>query len=452
MDPAIERLVTPKVSPTPDPNTPGLAAVLGGDCSPGGKFIGNGSGALSGSVIQCQPNNTAFARLVNQLGAAIAPTAMHSSRTTGYGGFHLSLEGAFTSIDKNADYWQNGTRGPQDPAGKYYSTKNSSPASSLQVYSLKIRKGFPFGFEIAASVGMLSQTSIITGGADVRLALLEGFRKGALGVLPDLSAGGGVRTISGTPQFNLTVASFDAQLSKSFPVSESNIITPYLGFQYMWIFGDSGLVDATPNTDPLGYCRYTGPNTPGNADPKKSNASGQFYDGQPNCKGGSPLDFNNTFTFENVRLTRQRLIVGINYRYEMVYLGFQYMTDVSNPADAGGRDNAKKLDGVPKQSTMVIELGALFLAGAGGPASCLALRPAGLGAGRVRGLPRAAGRDPAQPRGAAGRLRERQRVGVVRRARAGLGSSGAGGPPAGAGRGPGAVPRRRALYDEGQDL
>jgi hypothetical protein len=39
------------------------------------------------------------------------------------------------------------------------------------------------------------------------------------------------------------------------------------------------------------------------------------------------------------------------------------MTDINNPADAEGRDNAKKLDGVPKQSTVVIELGALFLAG-----------------------------------------------------------------------------------------
>ena len=160
------------------------------------------------------------------------------------------------------------------------------------------------------------------------------------------------------------MASFDAQLSKSFPIAESNIITPYLGFQYLWIFGDSGLVDTTPNTDPLGYCGYTGPNTPGNADVKKKNSAGQFYDGQPNCKGGSPLDFNNTFVFENVRLTRQRLVVGVNYRFEMVYLGFQYMTDINNPADAGGRDNAKKLDGVPKQSTVVIELGALFLSGA----------------------------------------------------------------------------------------
>jgi hypothetical protein len=361
MDPAIERLTMPAQVRT-GPGVNDVLTINDGKCAPNGRFTGNpivGGTKLDTAVIICRPNNTAFARLINQYGAAVAPTAMHSARTTGYGGFHLSIEGAYTSIDKDADYWHKGTQGPQDPNSHKFSTENKDPASLLQVYSLKVRKGFPFGLEVGAQVGFMSQTSMVTGGADVRMSLLEGFRKGALGIFPDIAAGGGVRTVTGTPQFNLTVASFDVQISKPLPLADSNILTPYVGFQYLWIFGDSGLIDTTPNTDPIGYCNYTGPNVPGNpsSDPKKSGV----YDGQPVCNGGgSNQDFNSTFVFDNVRVTRQRLIVGMNYRYEIVWFGGQFMTDIVNPEDGGGRDNAKHLKGVPRQQSFVIEIGAMF--------------------------------------------------------------------------------------------
>lgn len=356
MDPAIERLTRPFVYTGADGKQ-----VTVGNCAPGGRFPGNITPTV---VSQCKPDNDAFAKLINQYGALIAPNAMHSARTTGFGGFHLSFEVAMTTLDHNADYMQKGTQGKFDDTAKKASTINNDPASILPVYSLKVRKGFPFGFEVGAQVGYVGSSSIVTGGADVRLSLLEGFRKGALGILPDLAVGGGVRTISGTPQFNLTVASFDVQISKPLPVADSSVITPYVGYQQLWIFGDSGLIDTTPNTDPLGYCGYRGPNVPGNPDPNKKDANGkQYYDGQPVCSQnpkGSPLDFNNTFVFDNVRVTRKRLILGFSYKYEVVYFGFQFMTDVSAPEDAGGRDNKEKLKGVPKQNTFVLELGALF--------------------------------------------------------------------------------------------
>ena len=351
MDPAIERLtITP---PTDNAGKP-IAGFT--NCAPSGKYIG----------INCRPDNVAFARLINQYGAALAPTAMHSARTTGYGGFHLSIEGAYTGIDNNADYWVRGTQGAKDPNGGF-SDRNVSPASMLQVYSLRIRKGFPLGIEIAGQIGFLAQTNIVSGGADIRWSLLEGFRKGALGILPDLAVGSGVRTITGTPQFNLTIASFDFQISKTLPIADSSIITPYVGYQQLWIFGDSGLVDVTPNTDPLGQCGYTGPNVPGNPDPSKAKTGGAF-DGQPVCgANGSPLDFNNTLVFQKVRIARARFLIGLNYRYEYLWLGGQFMTDIGNPESAGqilpvmsNTDNASKLQGVPRQTTLVFELGALF--------------------------------------------------------------------------------------------
>jgi hypothetical protein len=40
----------------------------------------------------CLPNNVAWAHMMYELGHAIAPTAFHPARTTGFGGFALSLE------------------------------------------------------------------------------------------------------------------------------------------------------------------------------------------------------------------------------------------------------------------------------------------------------------------------------------------------------------------------
>ena len=171
---------------------------------------------------------------------------MHSARTTGFGGFHLSIEAAYTKIDDGAHYWKHGTQGPVDPSTNQASIINNSPQELLQLYSAKIRKSFGFGLELTGVVGFMPKTSIMSGGADVRLSLLEGFRSGIPGILPDIAVGGGVRTITGTPQLQLSVAGLDVQVSKPLPIADSSILTPWIGFQYLWIFGDSGLVDLTP--------------------------------------------------------------------------------------------------------------------------------------------------------------------------------------------------------------
>lgn len=320
----------------------------------------NGTGPCDyklGGATQCVPNNPAWFRLANQLGFALAPTAMHPARTTGFGGFVFSIEGAFTAIDNDAPYWQEGTRGTQDANTKRYSIRNSAPDPMLQVYMLKIRKGFPFGFELTGNVGYVANTSLMVGGADLRWSILEGFRKGIPGMLPDIAIGGSIRTTTGTPQMNLTVAGADGQISKPLPIADSGVLTPYVGYQWIRIFGDTGLIDATPNTDPLGYCGYAGSNSPGTPDPNKSGV----YDGQPVCtNGGSASDFNNTFVFDPARITRHRIVAGLNYRYEALWLAGQFITDAVAPADANSGAEAAALEGTPKQWTMAFEVGVAF--------------------------------------------------------------------------------------------
>jgi len=353
LDPAFERLVLdPRCHGGPGAASPGVF----------GEYTPTPPGVIDGRTTPCSPDNAAFTKLVSQYGFALAPTAMHSARTTGFGGFHLSIEAAYSSISDERYYWREGTQGTRNPITNEASSVNTNPPGLLQVYSLKFRKGFGFGLELTAAVGFMPLTSIITGGADARLSLLEGFRSGIPGILPDVAVGAGVRTITGTSQFQLTVMGLDGQISKPFPIASSSVITPWIGYQYLFIFGDSGLIDLTPGTDAIQACNYSGNAVPGNPDPTKTDGQGNLvYDGSPVCNGGEPYDFNNNTVFDPVRLRRHRLLAGLNYRYEMVMVGGQFLMDMVPPSSAQPNQEDKvTLEGESKQYGFVLEVGAMF--------------------------------------------------------------------------------------------
>jgi hypothetical protein len=345
MDPATERLV---LQP---PNAPGSCQAIAADPEIAIKA------GQSPNSFPCRPDNVAFANLVSELGFAIAPTALHPARTTGIGGFALTLEASYTKINADAfstsnvdgsqrQYWHDGTRGPTDPTSGAFSTKNNDPASILQIYSLKARKGLPLGFEVTGSLGYVANSSMWSLGADVRWAPLEGFRTGALGILPDFSVGGGVRTLLGTDKFTLTTVGLDAQLSKPIPIADRMVLTPIVGFQRIWIFGDSSIIDSTPNTDPINQCGFQGTD-------KTS--------GGPVCRNtlsnGAPAngDFNNNFVFSKVRTTRNRLVFGLNYKFEMFFLAGQFLFDLTSP-----QADSQEILQSSRQWTMTYEIGAFF--------------------------------------------------------------------------------------------
>lgn len=312
------------------------------------------------STMPCTPNNVGWANLMSELGMAIAPTAFHSARTTGLGGFALSLEASFTHVNADASaggqqYWHAGTAGPVDPNTHAFSTQNTNPDSLLAVYSLKARKGLAYGFEIAGDLGYLANTSLWVGGADVRWAILEGYRTGPLGYFPDLAIGGGVRTLGGSPKFFLTTVGLDAQLSKPITLDDSAVLTPYLGAQRVIIFADSSVVDLTPGVDPLN-CGYLGPNVPGNKYATPANLGGQpANNGMPICTKSNE-DFDNDTTFRRVRVHRWRWIAGLNYRFEILYLAAQFAMDLTDPSAENG---VIGVDGA-KQWTTSFEAGVSF--------------------------------------------------------------------------------------------
>jgi hypothetical protein len=353
MDPALARLVTDESCRAPG--------------TQGGLYYNPTS-----TYNRCGTNDPAFAKLMAEWGFALGPTAMHPARTTGYGGFDLAFEGTFTKITSGADYWKLGTQGRQDPNNKLFSTVNTGPDDLLQVYAMKTRYGFAplavplglLGFELGTKIGFMGNSNIGLLGADVRISLLEGFRTGLPAIFPDITAAGSVTTITGTSEFQLTVAGFDAMLSKPIPIAGSVIILPYAGYSYTYTFGDSGLIDLTPNTDALNYCGYGGGNTTATPDPGKT-----YRDGQPVCKAGTSADFNNTVVFDAVRLQRHRIAAGLQFRFQMVRVGAHFVTDATDAASAnedkvwiqtdatGAETRTNKFEGIQKQYTLGFDFG-----------------------------------------------------------------------------------------------
>lgn len=324
MDPTPERLVNQPAGLPAGQTCQSVAANPGALVSAG----------LRPQDFPCRPNNAAFANMISELGFAIAPTSFYPARTTGIGGFQVSVEASYTGISADRSvpqsnggsmqYWHLGTRGPQDQNTRQSSIVNASPDSVLQIYALKARKGLPLGFELAGSLGYVSNTTLWVGGGDLRWSMLEGFRTGVLGFLPDISVGGGIRTLTGTSRFYLTTLGIDVRASKPITLQDSSQIIPTLGFQRLLIFGDSNVVDSTPNVDAVAQCGFGGLDE---------------TSGSPTCRNKLPngadanTDFANNFTFDRVRVHRNRGMIALNYRYEIIWLGSQIAFDINEPRD-----------------------------------------------------------------------------------------------------------------------
>lgn len=326
-----------------------------------------------------RPDNAAWGKLLSAYAMALAPNSMRPARTTGYGGFEMSLFGQFTTIDKNASYIEKGTEGPISDS-KRYSSRNNTADGLLQIYGVTGRKGLPYGFELQGTVGYLASTELVMLGGGIRLSPFEGFRKWF-----DISFGGYVHTLTGTNKVKVTVPAFDIAVSRQFVIANTVIFQPYVGWQQLWINADSGVVDTTPQTDGLGACNAR----PATLLERNTGDTGEFHCQQKvgttyqDAGPGSPetlakLDLNNNVVFQNMRsYRRQRAFLGLAWRWENLSVILPHvMYDLIEPSDGapGGtfqdnadidkttgqsktKANSERLKGLPKQWTFGATVG-----------------------------------------------------------------------------------------------
>lgn len=291
--------------------------------------------SVYGRVVQVHPDVNAFRSLMSELGVMFAPNVLQPAETMGYNGFSIGVEMGWVTANPK----KNANADDPDLAQRYWRAAGSVsdtafvdptltpeardrierelPPSLGTTVSLMARKGFWFplpSFELGVGVRHLINSSMWAGVVSAKLALHEGYQ----GLpLPALSVRGSASRVFGTPGFNLTVSALDFALSKAFGVASTFNLTPYLGYQLLWIIADSGVVDATPNRDAAGISVGAA------SDPL----------GMTRCNEGVTMDCSSTFAFpDQGNILRHRLFFGMRAHFYVasILLEYSYFTEGSD--------------------------------------------------------------------------------------------------------------------------
>ena len=292
----------------------------------------------SARFVQTTPNG---AGLMSDLAGSVLPTAMAPARTVGPRGFSFRFDVSFTGIDSDARHIQLGTAGDSRAASEECTGGtglgcNRFAGDLLTWTRFELRKGFPFGLELAGSVGHLWNSSLWSVGFQLHVALLEGYREGAWAYVPDLALRTTIRAVVGGSDFRLVVPSVDLIASKPLVFGNAVVLTPLASFQLAWVVADSELVDLTPNTNAYDEC---------------APRPGGILAG---CTaGGNGDDYNNTTTFAALRALRYRMTLGVQARYELVLLTAAFAFDLVPP----GETSDDIPDDVGRQWTTTVGIG-----------------------------------------------------------------------------------------------
>ena len=173
-------------------------------------------------------DTAAFRGLTTELGEVFAPRFMSPAETLGEAGFAVNFIGSFSFIDNQKQYWKDGVE-DRDPPGAFFTGH------------LQARKGLPFSFEVGGDLSYMPNSEMFTIGANVKWALNEGFK-----YLPDLALRGTVNTLLGAPDLNMIVAGGDVSISKAFGLGGTLSLTPYAGYQKLYVVASSRLLNAYP--------------------------------------------------------------------------------------------------------------------------------------------------------------------------------------------------------------
>lgn len=177
-------------------------------------------------------DNDAFRSLSSELGVLMAPKPVDTADSLGLSGFAISADLSINTIKGDAAYWTDATRG-----------KPGNVAPTLQVMG---RKGLWPGVEVGAGATHLFNSRMWTINGYGKVALHEGFHHLPI---PSIALRGMFSRLVGAEDMNMTTGSVDVSISHVFGLGKTVNVTPYGGYQALFIVARSGVLDVTPKTD-----------------------------------------------------------------------------------------------------------------------------------------------------------------------------------------------------------
>jgi hypothetical protein len=192
--------------------------------------------------------NGNFRVFARQFAAAISSVTLMPPETLGHAGFAFSAEVSIVPIAEDPT----GTKGITMPtqaaapcdapdncmAGGGYKNGMASP---LLIPSVHVRKGLPYSLELGGRLGWIQNSRMFVGMLELKWALNEGFT-----YLPDISVGGRIAKLINSRDFDLTTGGLDVSIGKQFALGGMLTLTPYVGWNLMFVGATTNPVDFNP--------------------------------------------------------------------------------------------------------------------------------------------------------------------------------------------------------------
>ena len=178
-----------------------------------------------------------FRLLARELGLIFTPSNLQPAETTGISGFDFAVNYAFHPVQFDKPHWQDAI---EEKGNRLPMTIGASA-----------RKGFvlpvPLASEVELGATYLIESQMVNLGANVRLALNEGFTGNHWWiVIPDIAVQTGINRVVGSDDLDLLTVTAGGSISKGFGVFGSFNLTPFLAYQSIFVNASTRIVDADP--------------------------------------------------------------------------------------------------------------------------------------------------------------------------------------------------------------
>lgn len=220
--------------------------------------LGNPKDGAVGFSASANQNFRSFAR---QIGAAMTSANLAPPETLGHAGFSVTAE--LSVVDFRGG-------GVELPTADTF-------AGPLLMPSVHLRKGLPWSFELGARAAWIEKSHMGVATAELKWAINEGYR-----FLPDLGVRAHVSKLLNSRDFDLVAGGVDLGLGKRFAIAGMVTLTPYVGWNLVFVGASTGNVDFNPGAtrveadDPKAQFANLYVFDPLNA---KDNAHNRFYVG-----------------------------------------------------------------------------------------------------------------------------------------------------------------------------
>jgi hypothetical protein len=167
--------------------------------------------------------NDAFRSFARQMGAAMTSVNLAPTETLGHSGFSVTAELAFVNFG--------GAKLPT--VGEFQ--------GPLMLPGVHFRKGLPSSFELGGRVSWIEKSRMGIGSLELKWALNEGFT-----YLPDIAVRGNVSKLINSRDFDVTAGGLDIGIGKQFAIGGMITLTPYAGWNLVFVGASTGNVDFNP--------------------------------------------------------------------------------------------------------------------------------------------------------------------------------------------------------------